>query len=163
MKTKKRKLIISGMIILIFAVSAVFPVNDVNIIFYRALNADEVATVFQGTSFRARMFYSVSQRGGGSAHIALTSNAELFGTPLIGAELDTALNADPGRFGYIVLDGSISYIDMVRISRHPFVYDIDIYFPRFNLRRPGIRREMILPNSSASFFERRPETRYWGW
>ena len=149
---KKRKLIImlAVAVLVIVAVSVSFPVLDVNVIFAHPLDSDELATVFQDTSFRTVQHVSVVDwgRGGGSA--GFTSNSQIFGTPLDGAALEKALTAEPRGTGFAVLAGQVSFIDMVRIESSPFVYDAVIYFPYLRLRDFGERE--VTQNSQRRFY-----------
>lgn len=152
MKASK-SFVIFVFIVIIITMFAFFPVIDVNVVFDRALNSNEIATAFKGTSFRSNLYYSVS---GSGAMMGVIGNAELFGAPLEGVDLYAAIKANPRSAGIIVIEGTISFIDMVNIRRSAFVYDVMVYFPLFH--RHGNR---ILPAATATFFERRPETRFW--
>jgi len=87
---------------------------------------------------------------------SLTSNSNLFGIPLEGTAHVTALNAELRNTGVIVIDGSVSLIDAIKIKNKPFVDDIIIYSPFLY----GFDRE-ILPDSTTQFFNKHPEARYW--
>lgn len=155
MNTKK-KLIILVITVIITAgaiIATFFPVVDVNVIFTKCVNSNEIATVFQDTSFNSYQYYMLTTEGAG---LAVTSNSELFGTPLEGSELDAALAADMRSTGIIVVDGSISLIEMSRIKKSPFVDKVFIYFPILDR---GDRD--IIPQSSSYYFDKHPEARYW--
>ena len=140
-------------IVLVIAAILFLRVFYVNVVFDRCLNADEVATAFQNTSFRSYQYSSISVNGG---TLSMTDNSSLFGTPLEGETLEKAL-AEPKRTGgYIVIDGSASLLDMLKINKSPFVYHIVIYFPIFD----GGDRD-ILPRSTDRFYENSPEARWW--
>jgi len=152
---KKRKLIIVLAIaaLVAVAVSALFPIVDVNVIFAHPLDNNELATVFQDTSFRTIQYMSVVDWGQGGGGGAFTNNS-IFGTPLYGAALEAALESEPQGTGFAVLAGRISFIDLVRIENSPFVYDVVIYSPYFRLQRLnqfGQRR--ILAGSQIQFYE----------
>jgi len=153
MKKIKMLIILSVSALIVIIIVIVFePVIDVNVIFDRCLNENEVATVFQDTSFKSYQYYYVLDDAAG---MGLTSN-EQFGAPLEGAALETALAAGPQSTGVAVIDGSVTLFDIAKIKKSPFVYDIVVYFPTLNM---GDRD--ILPNSSTRFFERNPAARYW--
>jgi len=153
---KKRKLIIvlAVAILIVVAVSAFLPVFDVNVIFAHPLDNDELATVFQDTSFRSVQYFSVRDWGLGGAGGGFASNSLLFGTPLEGEALEEALSTEPPRCtGFAILAGQVSFIDMVRIERSPFVYDVAVYFPYLQLRNIGARR--VTPHNQLRFYEMR--------
>lgn len=150
---KKKASIIGVVIIVIFAFIFLLPVNASNVIFSRCMNSNELATVFQETSFKTHQSYAVDSNG---ATLLATSNSQLFGTPLKGSEMDSVLAAEPQNAGVIILDGNISMLDMIRIKKSPFVDDVTIYLTILD----GGDRD-VLSSSSTRFFDKHPEARYW--
>lgn len=152
---KKKKLVIAISVFVLVVICAVtfLPVISVNVIFDRVVNEDEVATVFQGASFRSRLYYSVSHS---AASLSVTSNSRLFGTPLDEFAVEAALSAEPRSVGIAVIDGSASLVDIIRVNNSPFVYDVVVYNRIFRRGRPW-----ILPQSSQRFFENNPHARFW--
>ena len=148
----RRKFITAASIALlaVVAIHAFLPALDVNVIFDRPLNSDEVATVFQDTSIRTIQHISVVDWGRGGGGGAFTNNS-IFGTPLYGEALEEALASESRGTGFAILAGQVSFIDMVRIARSPFVYDVAIYSPYFRLSHIGQRR--VLGNSQRRFYE----------
>jgi hypothetical protein len=155
---RSRKIIISALTALVAIIMLILfaPVINVNVIFDRCLNENEIATVFQGTSFRSYQYSFVQSDGSGGGE---TSNAHLFGTPLEGADLEAALTSEPEGDGVAVVDGRVSLLDVFRIEKRPFVYHVAIYSPLFD-GFDGYDRE-ILPESTSLFYENSPEARYW--
>jgi len=152
---KKQKLIIilTAVVLIVVAVIMFFPVLDVNVIFAQPLDSDELATVFRDTSFRSRQHFSVVDWGLGGASGGFAGNAQLFGTPLDQAAIEEVLSTEPRCTGFAILDGQVSFIDMVRIENSPFVYDVAVYFPYLQIRRFGVRR--VTPRNQLRFYEMR--------
>ena len=151
--SKKRKLIImlACAVLVVAAISTFFPLVDVNVIFVHPLDNNELATVFQDTSFWTIQHVSVVDWGRGGGSRAFAGNSQLFGTPLDGAAIEEALAAEPRGTGFAVLAGQVSFIDFVRIENSPFVYDVAVYFPYLRFWDFGERQ--VTPNSQRRFYE----------
>ena len=152
----KRKIIIPIVVALVIIFIAFAPIVDVNVIFDRCMNKDELATVFHGTSFRSYVFSFTDES---SSYLGEVSNSELFGTPLDGDALEAVLAAEPRSTGVIAVDGSISLFDLAKIKKRPFVDTIITYFPI--IYNHGHYDRDILPESTTRFYETHPESRYW--
>ena len=153
MKIKTKIVVPAAAIILVIITALFLRVFSVNVVFDRCLNADEVATAFQNTSFKSYQYSSVSANG---STLSMTGNSSLFGTPLEGEALEYAL-AEPKRTeGFIVIDGNATLLDLLKINKSPFVHYTVIYFPILD----GGDRD-IIPRSTDRFYENSPETRWW--
>jgi hypothetical protein len=152
-KWKRFSLVVAALIVIGLAVATLFPVISINVIFDRCLNMNEVTTVFHDTSFKAYQYSSVSNN---MSWLSTTSNSKLFSAPLEGAALENALNAEFRNTGIIVIDGTVTLLDMMKIKNKPFVDGVIVYILFFR----GFDRD-VLPDSTMQFYEKHPEARYW--